>query len=85
MPTYTIIQTSIGYGWRIHRAGCKDIAKDARDAIGKPFTKEAVSIEALIASEIESLDNSHGRPGKSGYSAVDFEVLPCAQTKGVRR
>lgn len=74
MPRYVVVSMSVGKSWRVHLAGCRDIKRDLRDAIGKPFETEADSIEALIAYELESLVAS----GAEGWTRDDFSIAPCA-------
>ena len=77
---YTVIgPMSVGVGWRVHKEGCKDIAKDQRLSCGQAWTVEAASVDILLESEVKSLDDSFGGPGESGYSKDDFQILPCCK------
>jgi hypothetical protein len=71
---FTITLTQFGK-WTVHRAGCKDIKRELKDAQDAPFTKEAESLDALLGAELKNLEGS----GITGYSASDFDVKPCAK------
>ncbi len=74
MPKYTITLTQFGT-WTVHRAGCKDIKRELKDAQDAPFTKEAESLDALLKDELKNLEES----GITGYDESSFEVKPCAK------
>lgn len=82
MPQYTVLTMQRGPSFRVHAAGCKDIQKDARNSNGDPWTAEAANVAEFVKKEVESLDQSFGGPGASGYSDADYEILPCARKAG---
>lgn len=56
----------------VHRTGCKDIDRDAREHGALPYTGFA-SVEAALADYID------GEMAEMGYSADDVKVYSCCR------
>lgn len=85
MPKYTLISDpnhSAGghQDFRVHAAGCRDIARhEAKPRFrfaGSSWTTEAESAEALVAAEVQILNDQ-----SQEYGASDFKICDCCRAK----
>jgi hypothetical protein len=71
--------------FRVHRAGCQDISKEARrsDSSGYPeeYASKAAVIRALWADIIAEDPDTYGTP--DGIASLEAETRFCGCTKGL--